>query len=127
MNIVSKAMEYFGLTPLSDLDLPDEPSARVAALPWPPILADSSPRHGSPGEDGPTASAAQAGAVGHLNDWDAMRDDIAFVRDLMVAELAQIDDRKAQLLTAVDALDSIDPTPGGLAAVADVTDIDSRR
>lgn len=33
MNIVSKAMDYFGLTPLHDVDLPDEPSARSEPLP----------------------------------------------------------------------------------------------
>ena len=125
MNIVTKALSYFSLPPLHDRDLPDEPSMIAASSR--PRLVDSSPRSGSHGEDGPTAPACAADTFGYNNNWDAMRDDIAFVRDLMVAELAQIDDRKAQLLTAVDALDNIDPTPAGLATVANVTDLDSRR
>lgn len=110
MNIATRIAQHFGLTPLHDVDLPDGPSTSVASSR--PRLVDSSPRLGSPGEDGPTASAEQAGAVGHP-DWDNIRRDLAHLRSV--------------LLDALCWLDEIDPTPTGLAAVADITDLDTKR
>ena len=78
-----------------------------------PRLVDSSPRPGSPGVDGPTASTEQAGAVGHPIDWDNIRRDLAHLRSVLEDALCW--------------LDEIDPTPTGLAAVADITDLDTRR
>nr|WP_046285132.1 hypothetical protein [Mycobacterium sp. UM_NZ2] len=55
-----------GAVCFTDIDMIHKSSARGAAFPWPPDPADSSPRLGSPGEDGPTAPAPDPGAVGHL-------------------------------------------------------------
>ena len=113
MNIVNETMRYFGLwsRPLFDADLPDEPSTRpeLRAL----NCVDSSPRHGSPGVDGPTASTEQAGAVGHPIDWDNIRRDLAHLRSVLEDALCW--------------LDEIDPTPAGLADAVEVTDLDRKR
>jgi len=95
---------------LVDLDTPHEPSARpeLRAL----HCADQSPRLGRPGVDGPAAPTCP-GAVGHPIDWDGFRRDLNSLRSVLTDALCW--------------LDEIDPTPGGLAAVADVTDLDGKR
>lgn len=118
MNPITEAMRHFRRAPLVDLDTPHEPSARKT-----PVVAhaDSSPRTASavPGVDGPTAPTSP-GAVGHPIDWDNIRRDLAHLRSV--------------LTEALEWIDEIDPTPGGLAAVAvdnehsrAVIDLDSRR
>ncbi len=59
------------------------------------------------------ASTEQAGAVGHPIDWDNIRSDLAHLRSV--------------LLDALVWLDEIDPTPTGLAVVADITELDAKR
>lgn len=116
MNIVSRTMAHFLRAPMVDLDTPHEPSARpeLRAL----NCADQSPRLGRPGVGGPAAPGSPPGAAGiHPSqwptDWDNIRRDLAHLRSVLTEALAWIDE--------------IDPTPAGLAAVADVTDLDSRR
>ena len=141
MNIATRIAQRFGLTPLHDVDLPDEPSASVAALLWPPSLADSSPRHGSPGEDGPTASTEQAGAVGHPLESaelrevralvqaseDVLRDELDLIRQVLNDAAIEARWLTSNIQAAMGLLDEIDPTPAELAAVSDVTDIDRKR
>ena len=105
MNIVNETMRYFGLwsRPLFDADLPDEPSTRpeLRAL----NCVDSSPRHGSPGVDGPTASTEQAGAVGHPIDWDNIRRDLAHLRSVLEDALWKHESASAEVLAAARKLD----------------------
>lgn len=141
MNIATRIAQHFGLTPLHDVDLPDEPSASMA-LPWPPNLADSSPRHGSPGEDGPTASVPTPGAVGHPNDWpvdwDAAHDDLDSIRKLpeilndctraglsaIIAKMSAIVEAATEVVQIVDRIQSYETPPEQLG---NVTYIDIER
>lgn len=141
MNMITEALRYFRRAPLADLDLPDEPSASMA-LPWPPSLADSPPRHGSPGEDGPTASVPTPGAVDHPNewpvDWDAAHDDLDSIRKLpeilndctraglsaIIAKMSVIVEAATEVVQIVDRIQSYETPPEQLG---NVTDLDSRR
>lgn len=109
MNVITKAMSYFGFAPpFHDIDLPDEPSARpeLRAL----HCADQSPRLGRPGVGGPAAPESPGAAGIHPSQWptgwDGIRRDLAHLRSV--------------LTEALEWIDEIDPTPSGLVAnVAD--------
>lgn len=98
MNIATRLANYFGLAPLHDVDLPDEPSATVTPL----RPADTSPRHGSPGVDGPTASVSCADAVGHPQD------ELGEALSNLIVAACEV----------VGMIDRLDPTPGELAKVS---------
>lgn len=115
MNMITEALRNFRRAPLVDLDTPHEPSAAPvfsAGLP-----ADQSPRLGRPGVDGPAAPTSPGAAGIHPSqwptDWDNIRRDLAHLRSV--------------LTEALEWIDEIAPMAGGLAPVAPVTDIDSRR
>lgn len=122
MNVITKAMSYFGFAPpFHDIDLPDEPSARpeLRAL----HCADQSPRLGSPGVGGPAAPESPGAAGIHPSQWPT--DDVSdALRDAFRGDLGRLRDLIEEAATIID---SLDPTPDGLAAVAPVTDLNSRR
>lgn len=74
----------FGLAPFRDYDLAHEPST---VRPLTLRAVDTSPRPGSPGVDGPTASVA-SGAVGQPTDWDGVRRDLDYLRSVLTEALA---------------------------------------
>ncbi|MDD7813648.1 hypothetical protein PP713_13850 [Mycobacterium sp. CSUR Q5927] len=112
MNIFDRVAHHFGLTPLSDVDLPDEPKDPVSQL---ERRLGTDTEASSPGLvrrllDGPTAPGPHPGAVGHLpTDWANIRRDLAHLRSVLREALVWIDE--------------IDPAPHRLAPLADVTDI----
>ena len=122
MNVITKAMSYFGIAPpFHDIDLPDEPSARpeLRAL----HCADQSPRLGRPGVGGPAAPESSGAAGIHPSQWPT--DDVSdALRDAFRGDLAHL---RSVLREALVWLDEIDPTPHRLAALADVTDISTRK
>lgn len=100
-----------------DLDLPDEPLSPVSQLErrlGTDTEASASARLEAVMADGPTAPDGYSGAVGHLpTDWANIRRDLAHLRSVLQEALVW--------------LDEIDPTPRGLAALADVTNISTRK
>lgn len=131
MNLITRAMSYLFRAPLVDLDLPYEPSASAAAL----HLVDASPRPGSPGEDGPTASAPPSGAVGHPlsaelqavrelveSSEDALREGLDLIKQCLID--ADLEARRllVNVGAALDLLDGIAPLTDGT-----VTDIRSKK
>lgn len=111
MNIITEALRTFRRAPLVDLDAPHEPSVDVQ------VIKDFSGVPIASLTDGPAAPESPGAAGIHPSqwptDWDNIRRDLAHLRSVLTEALAWIDE--------------IDPTPAGLAAVADVTDLDSRR
>lgn len=107
------ADQAIGIVESSATAAPDLPPAGCAA--------DTSPLRvvGPDVGDRPAASTSRD-AAGHPLDWDGARDDLAALRTL-VASLADT------CADAIEFIDHLDPTPGGLAAAAEVTDIDTRR
>lgn len=118
---------WLGIYPptLHDYDLPDEPSVVDA----PPLAhADASPLRVIPGRvDGLAAPGpTHPGAANHpsqylLTDVEAAGAEwLATLRTL----LARLGDTCADV---VEHIDRLDPTPAGLAAAAEVTDLDAHR
>lgn len=102
--IINDWATSFGLAPLHDVDLPDEPSDSAIAAALRPLRDEPTNPVSQPdlrvgtgieastrpaanalagvrSVDGPTAPAPDPGAVGHLpTDWDGIRDDLARLR-----------------------------------------------
>jgi hypothetical protein len=70
---------------------PTKPSAAPGPFPG-PADADSSPRLGGPGGDGPTAPDTETGAVGHLEEFlSALSADVEDCKRVAAAAMAKLD------------------------------------